>query len=942
MRSLKTVLAAGVLLLCAFSLMQAQPGTLDNSFGDKGRAAVDMGESYDARPSLATLADGRTILVNDRRRDGYQSWCDFVVTRLLTSGAPDPTFGEGGSALVAFGPNKLLASGFGVPCLVQTDGKVMIGGQYQVGPDQTNYDIVLARFDTTGAPDLAFGQEGKQTLSLSIYADGVLALAQQADGKIILGGYSRNAAAEAQVVLVRCNRDGGIDSSFGGAGRVTTALTDNDIVHALLVLPDDRIIVAGSGPIGGVNQLFLARYTASGALDTSFTGDGIAVVPVEPAGRVDRVILHSDGSVTALCDTSNSFAVGAPFLVHLTSDGLLDTTYGTSGEVVIAPGQTNNSLAAVDGNGVVVAGVRGGDSALVLRRFTPSGDVETGFGQAGVLVADPGEHYDYGYGPGATTLCVRSTGEIVAAGLHVVRDAFSVALVQASSIGERDMVWGGSGRAEMHVQGGGNDYVTGVAVQSQGRILVSGYSSMNRTYYRDGDLAFAGFTTDGRPDPAFGPDGNGTVSVNTRSGRLVARGPLRLLPDGGIVLAGSLFTLDSNSMEISRVALARLTPNGIPDPSFGTDGLVIYHDGASQYLEGFDVGVQPDGRIVVTGYDDNYAILVRFHPSGLVDSTFGVDGKVQFGTDLAYGFCMLVRPGGEIVVGTIDNVRLSLQQFRPDGAIDSSFGTSGSVTVLSQGSAGAGITDVVLQQDGRIVLGGFRRTNDQNDGFVARMTANGRMDGTFGSGGMVRLAATPDRDEIIHGVAVQTDGRILASGNTGRRPQFFQPEESQPLLFRLLPDGSPDSTFGTGGRAVAPFVGAEYHDGGVLALQPDGHIILGIAALRNNNTDLGVMRIESGLTLGVEAKEFLPDMPRLTRNSLDGAWRLEYESRDGAVQSLSLVDMQGVVVRVIEPAIADSNGRVATTFTTDDLPRGVYLVRLMRGTEDTAIKLLNY
>jgi|GEM_PF-3701668 len=937
----KTFFTLGLLLLIPCLRAGAQPGTRDNSFGTAGISTVNIGESYDARPSVTALSDGRTIVVSERKREGYRNWKSVAVTRLLTNGTPDPAFGEGGTATVSFGPNVLITPSFGVAHLVQTDGKVIVGGQYRVGPSQSDYDVVLARLDATGALDPTFGQGGKLALSFGHYTDGVVALAQQSDGKFLIGGYTRNEATSfaAEFVLVRCNLDGGVDHTFGTAGYVTTKITDNDILYSLSVLADGRILAAGNGTIGTVNQVCLARYTSSGSLDSTFSGDGTTALPIDAARRVDQIALHSDGSATALCDTSGTYFFGAPFLVHLTPEGKLDTAYGTDGTVMVAMGQINNSLSPIDGEDVVVAGVRAGDSALVVRRFTAVGKPDTGFAENGTLVNDPGIAYDYGFGPGSTTIAVRSTGQIVAAGLHVADLAFTVSLLQMTAAGERETTWGGDGRAEILHQGGGNDYIWGTAVQAQGRILVSGFSSTNRTTYHDAETFVAGFTPDGSLDPSFGS--GGTAVFSSPAGRLTSSSPLYLLPDGGIIITGNLLIVDSGTSEREQAFLIRLTPDGVPDASFGENGLVLYHDGTSQYLSGLDAARQDDGKILLAGYDEDNGMLVRFHSNGVVDSTFGVAGKVEFGASQATGYRMLLRPGGEIVVADVDNVQLTLRQFKPDGRIDNLFGVNGSVVALPMGNPSARINSMALQSDGRIVLGGFRRNNDQYDGFVARVTASGAMDGSFGSGGVAAIAVVPDRDDIMSCVAIQADGKILVSGSSGRRPYYFQPEESQPLLFRLHPDGSLDNTFGTAGRALEPFVGAEYHDGGQIAIQPNGKIILAIAALREHNTDVGVMRIESGLTLSVEEKSVDTHTPHLFRNSTDGHWTLDYQGADDAIQSIKLIDMRGEVVRVVEPGMVGGD-RATTTFTTADLPRGAYIVRIMGQSGHTDLKLMNY
>jgi uncharacterized delta-60 repeat protein len=342
---------------------------------------------------------------------------------------------------------------------------------------------------------------------------------------------------------------------------------------------------------------------------------------------------------------------------------------------------------------------------------------------------------------------------------------------------------------------------------------------------------------DGSPDAAFGTGGflalPGDQTVNQNRS-------MALTPDGHILVAGS--TRDGSVMTSAGVddfLLQRLNPDGSADATFGTAGLVRT-DIAMREDVAVKVLPQPDGRIVVAGYEQHmflsrvfqrpHAVLVRYEANGQLDTTFGTGGRVV--TELA-GFeanraaSAVLQPDGKIVVvgtairtegdGSIvsgDLPQVMLLRYNSDGTPDQTFGGDGVAVTAARGSA----REVALGPDGTLIVAGERATRNERTFAVMRFKANGSADRSFGGGGtaVVRLkqltGQVTESGSAGH-LAVQPDGGVVAVG---------QASNVEAALVRLRPNGRPDADFGDRGRFITP---AASNSTANLLLQPDGKIV---------------------------------------------------------------------------------------------------------------------
>ncbi|MBT2444062.1 DUF11 domain-containing protein [Streptomyces sp. ISL-36] len=366
--------------------------------------------------------------------------------------------------------------------------------------------------------------------------------------------------------------------------------------------------------------------------------------------------------------------------------------------------------------------------------------------------------------------------------------------------GDLDPGFGDAGRVVSDL--GGYEQAQAVAVQPDGRIVAVGGIDLN-----GGDFALARYLPDGSLDAGFG-DG-GRVFTDIDGGADVAQG-VALQSDGAIVVVG---TSESTTVGGFYVTVARYHPDGTPDLAFGDNGRAVTDFGSGGADDGAAVAIQPDGLIVVAGQSAGDFALARYNPDGSLDNGFGGDGLVT--TDFAGGAdaarSLAVRTDGRIVAaghhGAGPAYDFAVARYNPDGGLDTTFSADGRATV-DFGADDMGHA-VALHTDGRVVVAG----GSGNDFAVARLLADGNPDASFSGDGRT----TTDFDggsELARAVVLQPDGRIVAAG---RRGGDF-------ALARYQTDGSLDIGFSGDGRTVTDFAGGFEEAYGV-ALQSDGRIV---------------------------------------------------------------------------------------------------------------------
>lgn len=271
-------------------------------------------------------------------------------------------------------------------------------------------------------------------------------------------------------------------------------------------------------------------------------------------------------------------------------------------------------------------------------------------------------------------------------------------------------------------------------------------------------------TAAGAVDTCFGT--NGTVTTDITNDRDYSRA-MALQADGKIVVAG--ISGYSATAPTADFTVVRYNTDGSLDTTFDGDGIVITDIGPGtnddDYCRG--MAIQPDGKIVIGGRSfltpTTYGlVVVRYNSDGTLDTTFDGDGKAQFEMPAIiemYGFAL--QSDGKILVAGrsfLNGVFTGLiVRFDPNGSLDTTFGAGGSTTASI-----SGVFSLALQNDGKIIASG---TQGPDPAFaIARLNSNGSLDTTFGTGGVTTFHPTVNDQNWF--VKIRFDQQIFMGGHS--------------------------------------------------------------------------------------------------------------------------------------------------------------------------------
>jgi uncharacterized delta-60 repeat protein len=412
-------------------------------------------------------------------------------------------------------------------------------------------------------------------------------------------------------------------------------------------------------------------------------------------------------------------------------------------------------------------------------------------------------------GPGR----IEASSRKLAFGLVLLAALLAPAIVQAAA-GDLDPTFSVDGKVRTAFEGGFGE-AHSVAIDSQGRIVAAGISSA-------GNFTLACYKTNGSLDPSFSANGK----VTTDFGLGFGADAIAIDSNDRIVAAGQTRSAGGHEFLLD-FALARYKPNGSLDGSFGTGGKVSTDFGG---VEGAtSVAIDSQGRIVAVGQRDSgsrYFTVARYKPNGSLDPSFSGDGWALTGFGRrAHPNSVAIDSHGRIVAAGITqydsgHADFALARYKPDGTLDRSFSDDGKRTTDFGGVDGAYST--TIDSGGRILAAGFaagfRSDASGYDFALARYDSDGRLDGSFGTGGKVTTGYGPDTIDQAMSVAIDSQGRIVAAGVT-QKTSFGQ----DTALARYEADGTLDPTFGSGGKVRTNF--RRYDRAYSVAIDPQDRIV---------------------------------------------------------------------------------------------------------------------
>jgi len=394
----------------------------------------------------------------------------FVIGDLAGSPSPayaaagglDPTFGTGGMAITSA---NYIGTDLPSDVIIQPNGQIAVA--VGLTDPATDGDFGVVRYQANGALDTSFGTRGEARASFTNFINTPNDAALQPDGKIVVVGNAESADGTlSEFALARFTASGTLDSSFGTGGKVTTNFVGvhtggvSNPATAVLIQPNGDILVGGSALFQARTPTLtaLGRYHPNGSLDTSFGTGG--TVAVNAIGPVAALGEDAAGDIFAIGTTGQ--------IAEFSAAGALQAGVTAAPITVASAGGTRSTVFRANGGylaGRGGAGVNRHDADAQVVRYLPTGAVDPSF-------ANP--PFDFAAEATVATdsiqaLAVEPGGQVVVTGLHTAAGGSLLGIARLNGNGALDTTFASSG-VGTSVAGQGS----AIAVQPDGNIVVAG------------------------------------------------------------------------------------------------------------------------------------------------------------------------------------------------------------------------------------------------------------------------------------------------------------------------------------------------------------------------------------------------------------------------------------------------------------------------------------
>jgi len=419
------------------------------------------------------------MFINFEKNDDMKNTLHFILLGLLL---PFAMFSQDGSLDMSFGNNGIAQETFAETTrfesvAIQADGKIVVAGS-------RGLELLVARFLENGSLDLTFGENGFYYNDLGTAATAYKVLVQS-DGKIVAFGTHRESGSKFALMAIRLLADGSEpDPDFGADGVYSnlvsgSSFAEDDILDAML-LSDGKIAIAGRSYSGQRDLSLVGRITADGQSDVGFGDNGITLLDFNTFSRINGLVVTAAGDMI-VAGTANSSDI---FIAAFESDGTLRADFGTDGVTTFneASGVNNgaNDLILLPDGKFLVGGnafdFGNVDNDIALYRFLADGDLDTDFGNDGIVKVSRGGN------EAIQSLLLQPNGKILSGG---GTGGFNpdFALSRFSVDGEQDVSFGDDGWSITSVAPGSEaDGITAIAQNSDGSIIAAGFTLDDETY----------------------------------------------------------------------------------------------------------------------------------------------------------------------------------------------------------------------------------------------------------------------------------------------------------------------------------------------------------------------------------------------------------------------------------------------------------------------------
>jgi uncharacterized delta-60 repeat protein len=548
---------------------------------------------------------------------------------------------------------------------------------------------------------------------------------------------------------------------------------------------------------------FLLRLTSAGALDAGFGNGG----NVYPNGKVASFHPLADGGILAVVNRKGkrlgpSAVAESIFLSRYSASGQEDPKFGFGSSPAIALDGIDRATAVAwgdDGSALVGVSTAAPDAACrklynacvstpALARFTPEGRPDQGFGSSGIRrldsMAGPADF------PRITSLEARAGGGYLAAGT-TGRQAFLVAVKED---GSPDQEFGDGGFVTDSVRRASSNFVSDIAADPSGRILVAGKGNAGTMDFGPPSGLLTRLKPSGSLDRSFA-NGQGTI---------------------GLPAEVTSVTVDERGRSlvlIGATVIERITAAGQVDRSFGEDGFAFPKTAGK--FDPVSVLALPNGATLVAGTTAGTPTVLRLGAKGQLDRSFGERGEARLAFR-ARGHCTLhaltaqrdgrVLIAGECVrrAGSAWRGMMMIGRLLPNGRADRSFGRFGRLPELP--GKGRSAASAIAIQRGKILVAARLTRSTRRTELLLRLDRNGHRDHSFAKGGIARVHVnTPKELGVNECGSYDETSSILPT----RHEIFLVRDGVGPPVIAFRQNGRRDNSLGNGadvaaGRQIAP------------------------------------------------------------------------------------------------------------------------------------------
>jgi uncharacterized delta-60 repeat protein len=394
-------------------------------------------------------------------------------------GELDPSFGLNGLTEAPIGQ---YAEEMVSDLLLLPNGQMLLASTQYIG---TSYDFIVKRYNSDGSQDPTFGGMGSFVFDNGGFADHLKAMAFQADGKIILFGYS--VTTPITMLAVRIDSNGFIDTDFGSNGSVSISIPSSDTYgNDVVVQPNGKIILAGHAIESGFEHFEVVSLNPNGSMNNSFGSSGmVSTQNSTSTGVYPSIELQPDGKIVIAGMGMPSSGQQHYCVMRLNSDGSSDTGFGPEGVRLgsVDPSYTHQwpyGMTIQPDGKIIVVGSAGyfGNSSMTFMRFNADGELDAGFANGGVriLSATLGDNF-------LTDVLVQPDGVILACGFIIDLDGNEDwILTRVDADGNPDITFGVNTFVNTPLTGFA-ERALAISMQADGKILAAGHSHENNIVY---------------------------------------------------------------------------------------------------------------------------------------------------------------------------------------------------------------------------------------------------------------------------------------------------------------------------------------------------------------------------------------------------------------------------------------------------------------------------